>query len=121
MDEATAAIDHRADSRIQGAVKESFANRTVLIISHRAETLADYTRRLRVDNGTIKDDDNDKRRSSHASVAATRSDAEAAVKSSTAQVGEATAAANVAAADTAATVAAAPGDQSQDDAKLINE
>merc|ERR1712098_442655 len=41
MDEATASIDYETDQKLQKMIREQFADRTVLCIAHRLETILD--------------------------------------------------------------------------------
>jgi ABC-type multidrug transport system fused ATPase/permease subunit len=51
MDEATANIDPEMDARIQCAVKTAFANKTVVTIAHRIQTIASYDKIIVMDQG----------------------------------------------------------------------
>ncbi|TVY84698.1 ATP-dependent bile acid permease [Lachnellula suecica] len=51
MDEATSSIDAATDSLIQRAIREEFANSTLLVIAHRLSTVADFDKILVVDHG----------------------------------------------------------------------
>ena len=51
MDEATSSIDTATDSLIQRAIREEFADSTLLVIAHRLSTVADFDKVLVIDNG----------------------------------------------------------------------
>jgi len=51
MDEATSSIDAATDSLIQRAIREEFANSTLVVIAHRLSTVADFDKILVVDHG----------------------------------------------------------------------
>ncbi|RHY56881.1 hypothetical protein DYB38_001634 [Aphanomyces astaci] len=53
LDEATAAIDHDTDTRLQRVVREEFSKSTVLTIAHRLDTVLDYDRILVLDQGQV--------------------------------------------------------------------
>ena len=51
MDEATASIDHTANTQIQAVLRELDA--TVLTVAHRLATVADHDRIVVLDHGAI--------------------------------------------------------------------
>ncbi|KAJ3317941.1 hypothetical protein HDV06_001051 [Boothiomyces sp. JEL0866] len=53
MDEATASIDLETDALIQEAIKNHFANTTVLCIAHRLNTIADFDKVLVLEKGEM--------------------------------------------------------------------
>ncbi|CAF3477218.1 unnamed protein product [Rotaria sp. Silwood1] len=53
IDEATANVDPKTDDLIQKVLKNKFEDRTILTITHRLDTLAEYDRILVLDRGMI--------------------------------------------------------------------
>ena len=53
MDEATSAVDQETDEAIQEAIREHFAEATMLTIAHRLETIADYDKIVVMDHGSV--------------------------------------------------------------------
>jgi ATP-binding cassette subfamily C (CFTR/MRP) protein 1 len=53
FDEATASMDSQTDSEIQGTIRRVFADRTILTIAHRLETIIDSDRILLMDAGRV--------------------------------------------------------------------
>lgn len=53
MDEATAAIDHETDLKLQQVIREEFQKSTVITIAHRLDTVLDSDRILVLDAGKI--------------------------------------------------------------------
>uniref|UniRef100_K3XC94 Multidrug resistance-associated protein 1 n=1 Tax=Globisporangium ultimum (strain ATCC 200006 / CBS 805.95 / DAOM BR144) TaxID=431595 RepID=K3XC94_GLOUD len=57
MDEATAAIDHETDLKLQQVIREEFALSTVITIAHRLDTVLDADRILVLDGGQVAEFD----------------------------------------------------------------
>ena len=57
LDEATANVDKDTDELLQATIRENFADRTVLTIAHRIETILDSTRVLVLDKGRLAEFD----------------------------------------------------------------
>lgn len=53
LDEPTSSLDHETDERIQAFMRETFKDCTVLVVTHRVNTLWDADVRLEVENGTV--------------------------------------------------------------------
>ncbi|GMF30484.1 unnamed protein product [Phytophthora lilii] len=53
FDEATAAIDHETDQKLQRVIRTAFVNSTVLTIAHRLDTILDSDRILVLDGGQV--------------------------------------------------------------------
>ncbi|EQC35311.1 hypothetical protein SDRG_07022 [Saprolegnia diclina VS20] len=53
MDEATAAMDHATDQKLQHVIRTEFADSTVLTIAHRLDTVLDCNRILVFDHGRL--------------------------------------------------------------------
>ncbi|TMW67895.1 hypothetical protein Poli38472_007567 [Pythium oligandrum] len=53
FDEATAAIDHETDQKLQRVIREAFVGSTVLTIAHRLDTILDADRILVLDGGEV--------------------------------------------------------------------
>jgi len=57
LDEATASVDYETDRRIQDTIASEFADRTILCIAHRLQTIISYDRVLVLDAGRIAEFD----------------------------------------------------------------
>jgi ABC-type multidrug transport system fused ATPase/permease subunit len=57
LDEATAQVDQMNDSMLQRMIRTCFADKTVLTIAHRLETIMDSDRVMVLDNGHLKEFD----------------------------------------------------------------
>ena len=57
LDEATAAVDMETDKIIQETIRDSFADRTILTIAHRIDTVLGSDRIIVLDKGEIKEFD----------------------------------------------------------------
>ncbi|KAG1687322.1 hypothetical protein DVH05_007441 [Phytophthora capsici] len=53
FNEATAAIDHRTDQKLQRVIRTAFAASTVLTIAHRLDTILDAGHVLVLDGGRV--------------------------------------------------------------------
>uniref|UniRef100_A0A914BZC5 Uncharacterized protein n=1 Tax=Acrobeloides nanus TaxID=290746 RepID=A0A914BZC5_9BILA len=53
IDEATANLDINLDSQVQKCIRETFVDKTILLITHRLNNVADMDTILRVDDGNI--------------------------------------------------------------------
>ncbi|WP_421866540.1 ABC transporter ATP-binding protein [Motiliproteus sp.] len=53
LDEATSAVDSATESQVMASVESLFRNRTLIVISHRASTLARMDQLLRLENGRL--------------------------------------------------------------------
>jgi ABC-type multidrug transport system fused ATPase/permease subunit len=58
LDEATASVDNETDTLIQRMIRERFADKTVLTIAHRLNTILDSDRVLCLDDGALVEYDN---------------------------------------------------------------
>ena len=54
LDEATAAVDEKTEAEVIAAVDQLFADRTRILISHRASTLAGVDQRILLEGGKLK-------------------------------------------------------------------
>ncbi len=57
LDEATAALDTQTDSQVQSVLRASFAERTIITIAHRLDTIIDNDRILVMDDGKVAEFD----------------------------------------------------------------
>ncbi|KAJ3319291.1 hypothetical protein HDV06_006399 [Boothiomyces sp. JEL0866] len=55
MDEATSSVDGESDELIQKAIKEHFAETTIISIAHRLNTIAEFDKVLVLDQGVLKE------------------------------------------------------------------
>lgn len=53
LDEATAALDSETDDKVQQVLRSAFANRTILTIAHRIDTIIDSDRIIVLDAGRV--------------------------------------------------------------------
>ncbi|GCB80896.1 hypothetical protein scyTo_0021740 [Scyliorhinus torazame] len=57
IDEATASVDHKTDQLLQETIRQQFADKTVLTIAHRLNTIMDSNQVLVLDAGRVKEFD----------------------------------------------------------------
>ena len=55
FDEATSSVDPYTEARIQNAMREEMANRTVILVTHRVSTVRDADRIIVLNKGVIED------------------------------------------------------------------
>lgn len=54
LDEATSALDHETERRVINAIRDNAANRTLIMVAHRKDTLASCDQRITFVNGCLQ-------------------------------------------------------------------